>query len=89
MVLWSLFVDIGSKDYVTQVGVGSRNAAVRHFLRGNSLAKFLSGSEFEPKSFSNKDIFLFIPMDGLVNMYFSQFGRKRKYVFLTLTRTVS
>jgi hypothetical protein len=91
MALWSLFVDIGSKGYVTQVRAGSTSAAVRQFLRGNSLAKFLSGSEFEgcPRSFSNKHVFLFIPMDGLVNMYFCQFGRKGKYIPLTLTRTVS
>jgi len=90
MALWSLFIEVDSKHYSTQVNAASPKAAISTFLRGKSLRSFMSGSEFDgwPKSFTSKDIVLFVPMEGLVNMHLCQLGRKGRYLSITLARTV-
>ena len=91
MALWSLFVEVGSERYCSQVQAASAKAAMVKFLKGASLSQVLGGSKFKawPKSFSMKDVVLFIAMDGLINMYLCQLGREGNYVSVTLARTVS
>jgi hypothetical protein len=91
MALWSLFVEVGTERYSTQVRAVSARAAMATFLKGSSLSQVLGGSKFKgwPKSFSMKDVILFIAMDGLVNMYLCQLGQEGNYVSVTLARTVS
>ena len=91
MALWSLFVTVGDEKYSTQVVADSPRGAIRRFLHTGGLKETLSrlGSTGWPAKFSVKDVVLFIPMDGLVNMYLCQLGREGKYVSVVMARTVS
>ncbi|MGH8453632.1 MAG: hypothetical protein ACRESW_03690 [Nevskiales bacterium] len=84
MALWSLFVEVGGKRFSSQVRAASPKAAVSSFLRRGTLAHFSESAA----SFTAKDIVLFTPMEGLVNMHLCQLGRSGKYVSITLARTV-
>ena len=78
MALWSMFVQVGSSHFSTQVHAPSPESAVGELLRGSALRDWLKGSEHVgwPTSFEAKDVFLFTPMEGLVNMYLCQLGRE-------------
>jgi len=90
MALYSMFVSCtGVGDFSTQIRADTPRDALREFLRGTSLREFLAKQKDWPKKFSEKDIVLFIPMDGLINMYLCQFGRDGKYVSVKLALTVS
>jgi hypothetical protein len=91
MALWSLFVEVGRTRYSTQVTADDPKAAIRSFLASGGLKGTLKGLAGEgwPRSFAMKDVFAFLPMDGLINMYLCQLGRKGKYVSVVLARTVS
>ncbi len=91
MGLWSLFVEVASKHFLTQVQAPSPEAAVGEFLRGAALRDWLKGVEYAdwPRSFTAEDVFLLIPMEGLVNMYLCQLGREGCYVSITLALTVA
>jgi hypothetical protein len=90
MALYSLFVACeGVGHFSTQARADTPPNAIRAFLRGSALREFLAKAQGWPGDFSEKDIFVFIPMDGLTNMYLCQLGRAGKYISITLARTVS
>ena|SRR5437660_8680271 len=90
MALWSLFVQVGSKGYSTQVSAPTARKAIDVFLEKKSLPDYLKSLSADgwPSSFSKQDVILFTSMDCLINMYLCQLGRRGKYITITMARTV-
>jgi len=91
MALWSMFVEIEGVRYSTQVTASDARGAIRVFLKTSGLKECIGklSSKGWPASLSMKDIVLFLPMEGLVNMHLCQVGREGKYVSVVMARTVS
>jgi hypothetical protein len=100
MALCSLFVNCeGVGSFGTQIVADAPRNAVRDYLLQNGLYEFLAvrGKQLPKKldkaisaneKFSEKDIFVFTPMDGLVNMDLCQLGRDGKYITIIVAETV-
>lgn len=90
MALFSLFIEFeGQGSFSTQMRTNDAQAAVRMLLEGNAIQEWLKDVPTWPQRFTEKDIFLFIPMTDLTNMYLCQLGRGGKYVSIIIARTVS
>ena len=90
MALWSLFIEVDTKSYSTQLQAATPREAVASYLSGESLSEFLRSEHLGewPSRLSATDIVLFVPMEGLTNMYLCQLGRDGKYVSIILVCTV-
>ncbi len=89
MALFSLFVNCeGIGAYSTQCDAESPYEAIRIFLRMPTLKQFLSTHSEWPNDFTVRDIYAFIPLEGLANVYFCGLGQKGKYVQINLVQTV-
>jgi hypothetical protein len=90
MALYSLSVSCqGAGSITCQIEATDPRAALRSFLGGEDLARFLSAQRGWPKVFSEADIYAFLPVAGMKNVYQCELGRSGKYMSVTLTRTVS
>lgn len=90
MALYSMFVECeGLDSFSTQMVADTPPSAVRRFLGTTILQKYLEQKEGWPTDLSSDDIFMFMPMEGLTNMYLCQLGRSGKYVSIVLARTVT
>jgi hypothetical protein len=89
MALYSAFIEAGSASYSTQIISETARSAFELFLDQmyNEHVADLSGEDI-PNQISSSDIFCFIRMDGLTNMWLGQAGRDGKYVSAVLARTV-
>jgi hypothetical protein len=79
----------GAGSIACQIEAGDPRAALRAFLGGGDLARFLSAQRGWPKVFSEADIYAFLPVAGMTNVYQCELGRIGKYMSVTLARTVS
>ena len=90
MALFSLFIEFeGCGSFSTQMRGDNAQVAVRMLLESNAIQEWLKDLPNWPQRFIEKDIFLFIPMTNLTNMYLCQLGRDGKYVSIVIARTVS
>jgi hypothetical protein len=91
MALWTMFVEVEDVRYSTQVTATDARGAVRKLLGTDGVKKAIGrvNAGNWPASFSMRDVLVLLPMDGLVNMYLCQLGRKGKYVSVVMARTVS
>jgi hypothetical protein len=99
MALFSLFVKCESVGtFGTQIDAVTPRASVSEFLKGDAIYEFLAGrGKRLPKKlkevpdpgerFSDKDIVLFVPMDGLVNMHLCQLGRGNQHITIITVLT--
>ncbi|MBK7665796.1 MAG: hypothetical protein IPJ21_20110 [Sterolibacteriaceae bacterium] len=88
MALFSLIVQCGELGrYITQVRSSSPKAAIRAFLKDGSLDAFLTSHPDWPKGFKVRDIYAFLPLEGLPNVYFCGLGQRGKYVEIHLVHT--
>lgn len=99
MPLFSLFVKCeGVGTFETQINAITPRVAVSEFLKDNAIYEFLAaGGNRLPKKleevsdlgerYSDKDIVLFIPMDGLVNMHVCQLGRRDQHITIITVLT--
>jgi hypothetical protein len=89
MPLFSLIVTCeGVGTYTTQCRGKNPYSAIHTFLRTISLNEFLATHTEWPRDFKLKDIYIFIPLDGLTNLYFCGLGQKGKYIGMHLVQTV-
>lgn len=89
MALFSLHVQCeGIGAYVTQVAGASPKSAIRAFLKRGSLGQFLASHPEWPNDFRLQDIFMFVPLEGLSNVYLCGLGQRGKYVHIHLFHTV-
>lgn len=89
MALFSLSINcVGLESWTTQCLGSSPEAVIRTFLRRGSLGQFVARHTGWPKEFAFRDIYAFLPLDGLSNVYFCGLGRGGKYVQITLFHTV-
>ena len=90
MAQYSLHVELeGVSSFSTQMQAKNVPSVVRLVLEGKAIADVLEALPTWPQCFTERDIFLLIPMTGLINMYLCQLGRDGKYVSITISRTVS
>jgi hypothetical protein len=90
MALYSLSVSCQRAGSITfQIEAADPRTALRTFLGGEDIARFLSGQRGWPKVFSEADIYAFLPAAGMKNVYQCELGRSGKYMSVTLVRTVS
>jgi hypothetical protein len=88
MALFSLNVQCdGIGRYITQVAAASPKAAIRVFLQAGSLDQFLIPHASWPRGFTTRDIYAFLPLDGLTNVYYCGLGQRGKYVEIHLFQT--
>ena len=89
MALWSLMINLhGAGSFGTQLKAPTPNRALRQFVEGNSLPKFLrTAGPGWPTAFSLDDVVVFIPMDGLQDMHLCQIGKDGKYANIMLVKT--
>ncbi len=99
MALYSLFIECrGVGSFGTQARANTPRDAVCKFLKTAALYEFLAveGKRLQKKlsqaetygKFSDEDILLCIPMDGLVNMHLCQLGRNGEYVTIITALTM-
>ena len=89
MALFTLSVQCeGVGGFVTQAAGSSPQSAIRAFLKRGSLNQFLAPHPDWPTGFQFGDIYLFIPLEGLVNVYLCGLGQRGKYVQIHLFHTV-
>ncbi len=89
MALFSLHVHCdGIGSYSTQCQGDNPYDAIRVFLKKTSLNEFLAPHPEWPRDFKLRDIYLFIPLDWLTNIYFCDLGQKGKYVQIDIVQTV-
>jgi hypothetical protein len=89
MALFSLFISCeGVGSFSTQCRAENPYDAIRSFIGTSQLNQFLSAHPDWPKDFKSRDIYAFIPLDGLANLYFCGLGQKGKYVQVHLVQTV-
>jgi hypothetical protein len=89
MALFSLFVrcgEIGSS--VAQSRGASPYEAVGAFLKRGVLRGITATAPDWPQDFSMRDIYIFVPLDGLPNAYYCGLGARGKYVEINLFQTV-
>jgi len=89
MALWSLMVNLdGGGSFGTQVSAPTPNRALRLFLEGSSLSRFLhTAGPGWPDTFRVDDIVAFLPMTGLKEMHLCQLGRDGRYASVMLVKT--
>lgn len=89
MALFSLFISCeGIGSFSTQFQAENPHEAIRSFLGTSQLNHFLSAYPEWPQDFALRDIYAFIPLEGLANLYFCGLGQKGKYVQIHLVQTV-
>jgi hypothetical protein len=89
MALFSLFISCeGAGSFSTQCRAENPHRAIRNFLGTSQLNHFLSVHPEWPRDFALRDVYAFIPLDGLVNLYFCGLGKKGKYVQIHIVQTV-
>lgn len=89
MALFSLIVDcVGIGSHVTQCRASSAYEALREYLSWPTLNQFLSSHPDWPRDFKLRDVYLFIPLDGLKNIYSCGLGQKGKYIEIHIVQTV-
>lgn len=89
MALFSLFINCdGIGAFSTQCKAESPYDAIRELLCTNSLNQFLLPHTEWPQDFTLQDIYLFIPLEGLTNLYFCGLGQQGKYVQINIVQTV-
>jgi hypothetical protein len=89
MALFSLFISCdGVGSYSTQYQAESPYGAIREFLHTNTLNQFLSQHPDWPKDFNLQDIYIFMPLGGLTNLYFCGLGQQGKYVQIHIVQTI-
>ena len=90
MALWSLMINLdGGGSFGTQVSAPTPNRALRFFLEGSSLSRFLqTAGPGWPATFRVDDVVAFLPMTGLKEMHLCQLGRDGKYASVMLVKTV-
>jgi hypothetical protein len=88
MALFSLFIrcgDVGS--FVTQSEGASPYEAVRALLKRGDIRNLTEKAPDWPQDFSLRDVYMFIPLDGLPNAYYCGLGARGKYVEINLFQT--
>lgn len=88
MALFSLFIrcgDVGS--LVTQSEGSSPYDAVRAFLKSGILRDLTAKALDWPQDISLRDVYIFVPLDGLPNAYYCGLGARGKYVEINLFQT--
>lgn len=89
MALFSLFVRCGDLDsFVTQFRAASAYKAVGALIKRGLLREVTAKAPEWPQDFSLRDVYVFIPLDGLPNAYYCGLGARGKYVEITLFQTV-
>lgn len=89
MALFSLFIKCdGIGSYATQHQAESPYDAIRQLLCTNSLNQFLTPHTEWPQDFTLQDIYIFIPLGNLTNLYFCGLGQQGKYVQIHIVQTV-
>ena len=89
MALFSLGITCnGLGSFNTQCHADSPYSAVPAFLRKPSLDHYLAAHADWPRGYQMRDIFAFIPLDGLTNIYWCGLGQRGKYVDIFLSQTV-
>jgi len=89
MALFSLHINyIGIGGYSTQCRAEGPYDAIRVFLKKPSLNEFLSEHPEWPCDFQLRDIYLFMPLKGLTNVYFCGLGQQGKYIHIDIVQTV-
>ena len=89
MALFSLFVRCGDLDsFVAQFRAASAYEAVGVLLKSGLLRDLTAKAPEWPQDFSLRDVYVFIPLDGLPNAYYCGLGARGKYVEINLFQTV-
>ncbi|HKE40989.1 MAG TPA: hypothetical protein VKG21_14205 [Casimicrobiaceae bacterium] len=87
--LFSLSINcVGLESWTTQCSRPSPEAAIRAFLKQGALNQFVAGHDGWPKECAFRDIYAFLPLDSLTNVYFCGLGHGGKYVQITMFHTV-
>ncbi len=89
-MLVTAFIAFQGNTTSTQIQVQSLSEAIPSLLKRGTLNEFSRAAlkpNAEPPQFSEADIVLFIPMEGLTNMWLCQIGRAGIYASIVLTVT--
>jgi hypothetical protein len=88
-MLVTMHVSSGQHRYTNQYDVSGLDQAMPTLLASEGFRQFSTAtmptSAWEP--FSPKDVFLFIPMEGLRNAWLAQVGRPGEYFTVVLVKT--
>jgi hypothetical protein len=88
MALFSFFIRCGDvASLVTQFEGASPYEAVRTLLKRGILRDMTAQAADWPQDFSLRDVYIFIPLDGLPNAYYCGLGARGKYVEINLFQT--
>jgi hypothetical protein len=88
MPLFSLFVRFqGAGDFTTQINGKSPYDAIRAFLSTAMLREMTPKNSDWPTDYSLRDIYIFIPLEGLRNTYLCGLGIQAKYIKITIFQT--
>jgi hypothetical protein len=89
MALFTLHINCKGiiRGYTTQLRAEGPYDAIRVFLKSASLNEFLSAHQEWPCDFQLRDIYLFIPLEGLTNVYFCGLGQRGKYIHIDIVQT--
>jgi hypothetical protein len=88
MALFSFFIRCGDiASSVAQFKGTSPYDAVRAFLKSGVLRDMTAKAPDWPQDFSLRDVYIFIPLEGLPNAYYCGLGARGKYVEINLFQT--
>ena len=88
MPCFSLVVSFeGVGQMVAQFSAADPYRAVGQFLKTNCIRAMTADAVDWPTDFTLKDIFIFIPLDGLKNAYVCGLGIKGKYININIFQT--
>ena len=89
MAMFSLFVRCGELgSFVAQFEGASPYEAVGALLKRGVLQDVTGKAPEWPQDFSLRDVYVFIPLEGLPNSYFCGLGARGKYVEINIFQTV-
>ena len=78
----------GIGSFSTQCRGKSPYDALKLFLRRSTLNQFLASHPEWPRDFTVRDLYMFIPLTGLKNVYGCGLGQNGKYVQIDIVQTV-